>query len=269
MHFDESLKDFILTADVYKNQPIEVVNLHSNYIIWIKEKGCTCSVNFKEETFKGNTLLFLNRGEIFECDIDDYQEIVVIHFNPLFFNSATFICKFCFNSLVYVDAAAVSFTEADGKKVERALDTIIQIHDDPSHATLMQLDESLSQILIQGLAVKLRKQYPYVIGFIENVEEVYKEEHVISEYASKLSVDPKTLLQKFRKLEMKNPGGVVKARVLIEAKRLLAYTDMTTRKICYEIGFDDPAYFSRFFKKNTSMTPLEFRGKFAKKNIET
>lgn len=56
-----------------------------------------------------------------------------------------------------------------------------------------------------------------------------------------------------------HPGQV---HVLKEAKRILYYTDLHIREIAYELGFEDHTFFSRFFMKHTSTTPLLFRNKF-------
>ena len=45
------------------------------------------------------------------------------------------------------------------------------------------------------------------------------------------------------------------------AKELLSFTDMSMKEICCEIGYSDPNYFSRSFKKNTGLTPTEYKEK--------
>ncbi len=51
-------------------------------------------------------------------------------------------------------------------------------------------------------------------------------------------------------------------KVLLETKRKLAFTDLSTKEIAYSTGFNDPSYFNRFFKNLTSVTPMEFRENF-------
>jgi AraC-like DNA-binding protein len=51
-------------------------------------------------------------------------------------------------------------------------------------------------------------------------------------------------------------------KLLLEAKRKIVFTDLSTKQVAYETGFNDPDYFNRFFKKQTSFTPLEFRKKY-------
>jgi AraC family transcriptional activator of pobA len=52
---------------------------------------------------------------------------------------------------------------------------------------------------------------------------------------------------------------LVHARILLEAKRQLRYTDVSVSEIGYALGFDDPAYFTRFFSQRTGTSPRAFR----------
>jgi AraC family 4-hydroxyphenylacetate 3-monooxygenase operon regulatory protein len=47
--------------------------------------------------------------------------------------------------------------------------------------------------------------------------------------------------------------------MVLEIKRMLAFTKMSVNDICYQTGFSDPAYFSRFFKKHSGKTALVYR----------
>jgi AraC family transcriptional regulator, transcriptional activator of pobA len=91
------------------------------------------------------------------------------------------------------------------------------------------------------------------------VEANYRSEHSVSFYAQQLCKSPKTLSNLFAIYNNKTPSQVIQERILIEAKRLLSYTEKSVKQITYELGFEDPAYFSNFFKKTTSLSPLEFR----------
>lgn len=91
------------------------------------------------------------------------------------------------------------------------------------------------------------------------VEAHYRKEHSVSFYAAQLHKSPKTLSNLFAAYNQKSPSQVIQERVLVEAKRLLAYTTRSVKEIAYELGFEDAAYFSNFFKKHTLYSPLDFR----------
>ena len=91
------------------------------------------------------------------------------------------------------------------------------------------------------------------------VEQHFKEKHTVSEYAEMLHKSPKTLSNLFRKLGSKSPLQFIKDRKLLEARRLLIYTDKTVSEIGYELGFADAPSFTRFFKKEAGVTPLTYQ----------
>ncbi|MBD3583564.1 helix-turn-helix domain-containing protein [Flavobacterium selenitireducens] len=98
--------------------------------------------------------------------------------------------------------------------------------------------------------------------FTRLVEQHYKHKHNVSDYAELLFVAPKTIAHKFKKLRLPQPNDVIKNRIVLEAKRLLVHTNLSTKEIGYKLGYDDPAYFSRLFVQKTGQTTSGFRSKF-------
>jgi AraC family transcriptional regulator, transcriptional activator of pobA len=61
------------------------------------------------------------------------------------------------------------------------------------------------------------------------------------------------------------PGELIRARLLLEAKRLLLHSELTIAEIGYELGFEDPSYFSRFVRREIETSPVEFRNRIREK----
>ena len=76
-----------------------------------------------------------------------------------------------------------------------------------------------------------------------------------------LSKSPKTLSNLFAIYNQQSPQQIILSRLALEAKRLLNFTDKQNQEIAYELGFNDPAHFSRFFKKMTQLSPSQYREK--------
>lgn len=93
------------------------------------------------------------------------------------------------------------------------------------------------------------------------VEEHFKTMKSVSEYAKLLYKSPKTISNVFSKNSDLTPLEVIHERVIIEAKRMLLYTDKTTKEIGYELGYSDPAQFSKLFKKQTGRSATEFKNR--------
>lgn len=95
------------------------------------------------------------------------------------------------------------------------------------------------------------------------VETHFKMEHSVSFYADKLFKSPKTLSNTFAKLNT-SPLQIIHERIILEAKRLLIYTDKTAKEIAYEVGFEDASHLSRLFKKYTALSPSDFKKQLQK-----
>jgi len=91
------------------------------------------------------------------------------------------------------------------------------------------------------------------------VEKHFRELHNVKDYAALLFKSPKTLSNLFPKYSDKSPLMVINDRILLEAKRLLVYSDKTTADIAIELGYKDPGHFSKFFKKHIGLTPTLVR----------
>ncbi|UJH69225.1 helix-turn-helix domain-containing protein [Allomuricauda sp. SCSIO 65647] len=87
----------------------------------------------------------------------------------------------------------------------------------------------------------------------------YKTKRKVGEYADMLYKSPKTLSNLFAIYNQKTPQQIILERLALEAKRLIHFTDKQNQEIAYELGFNDPAHFSRFFRKMTQTTPSEYR----------
>lgn len=79
------------------------------------------------------------------------------------------------------------------------------------------------------------------------------------EYAALLHVTPNYLNSFCKRSSGTSAGDLIRQRVLLEAKRLLAHTQLPVAQVAYQLNFNDNSYFGRFFKKYAGMTPEAFR----------
>lgn len=93
------------------------------------------------------------------------------------------------------------------------------------------------------------------------LEVKYKSEHLASYYAEKLNVDSKKLNAICRKTTGRTLFKLIQERLITESKIELQTSTGSIKEISYELGFNDPAFFGRFFKRHTGITPAEFRKK--------
>lgn len=95
--------------------------------------------------------------------------------------------------------------------------------------------------------------------FRSMVEDHYVEHWPVSRYAQALATSESRLDRICRMLAGHSAFEVVQNRVLLEARRRLVHVGAPVTALAYELGFEDPAYFCRFFKRHTGATPTQWR----------
>lgn len=98
--------------------------------------------------------------------------------------------------------------------------------------------------------------------FIKLTKQHFKTWKQPAQYASALSISVAHLNDTVKSLTGSPVSTHIQEASIMEAKRLLYFTDKNVKEIAYEVGYDEPVYFGKLFKKVTNLTPLEFRKKF-------
>lgn len=91
------------------------------------------------------------------------------------------------------------------------------------------------------------------------VEENFKKVKKVSDYASLMNKSPKTISNIFSKHSLYSPLQIIHQRIIIEAESLINYSNLSAKEIGIELGFEDAAQFSKFFKKSTGYSISEFK----------
>lgn len=107
------------------------------------------------------------------------------------------------------------------------------------------------------------EQTNFLKRFEALVEDHFLEHWGVADYARVLSISPTHLGRIVRAATGEAPSQRINARVLREARRKLAYTNLRVSSIAYELGFADPAHFSRVFTRAAGVSPRTFRNQVA------
>lgn len=95
--------------------------------------------------------------------------------------------------------------------------------------------------------------------FKQLVSEHFLAKQSVQDYAGRMGISASHLRDTIKAVTGHTPGHIIRGKLILEAKRLLAHSNLTVAEIGYELNFDDSSYFGRFFKRETGMSPAAFR----------
>lgn len=130
------------------------------------------------------------------------------------------------------------------------------------------------QSLINTMILALRQSSPTVAPsgdpdrqLVEKYRQLigqhFPQKRTVKAYADLLNTYPKKLNRVCQQVLKRGALEVIQETAVQEAKRLLAFTQMSISEIAFELQFNDPSYFVKFFKTHTNLTPGEFRQKMS------
>lgn len=114
-------------------------------------------------------------------------------------------------------------------------------------------EQSKQEPLKEGRTAELTRKFKVLLHM------KYRSVKSPSAYAADLNVSPAYLNEAVRKTTGMPVSHWIKQRVILEARRMLYYTETTVKEIAFELGYEDHAYFTRLFSKATGVSPLTFR----------
>lgn len=117
-------------------------------------------------------------------------------------------------------------------------------------AVLYKTDENL---LTKG------KGHVVVKRFFQLLEDNFQKNLTVNEYAGLLAITPNHLTQTVNQLTGKTSSQIIKSKQVLEIKRLLVHTNLTVTEIANRLNFPDQSYFTKFFKRETGISPLQYR----------
>ena len=115
------------------------------------------------------------------------------------------------------------------------------------------------QLAQNSLADAKFNESALVQRFKELIEVNFKAHWTVSQYAKALSISPTHLSRLTRAANGRSALRMIEARLMREARRNLAYTNLSISSVAYTLGFTDPAYFSRVFTRDAGISPKTFR----------
>jgi len=109
----------------------------------------------------------------------------------------------------------------------------------------------------------------FYFSFIDKLESQYSQYHSVQHYAEELGISVNKLEKYCRQCSGKKPSEIICNRIMLEAKRLLLFTQLRSKEISHNLGFIEQCHFVNYFKKNANVSPTKFRKEYGTKVFST
>ncbi|MCC6726443.1 MAG: AraC family transcriptional regulator [Saprospiraceae bacterium] len=240
-------------------------------VIWFQKGNPVCVVDFKRIEVKPNSLLFINKNQVhFYEDFNDCDGWVLL-FTDTFFSKSVLETRFLSETVLFNDLLNVPYFELNvGDNTLPDLFVAIQnelkTDNDPSKYLILQ--NLLFVFLLQAerayrkhgmFEIKKGVDLEIAIMFRDLVDKHFAQQRGVHFYASQLNATEKVLQRSTAHVFGKSPKEYINERLVLEAKRLLLHSQSNTKEIAFDLGFDEPTNFIKYFRKYTGKTPIEFR----------
>ena len=241
-----------------KGMETDTMHVHGFYeIIWFQSGSGSHYVDFNRYPISAGSIFFISPGQIHSFDTSHDQQGYVLK-----------VCTELFDDFANLSCAKVQ--EKDSAALEmlvRAMEAELKNEDSLAHKEALQALVKLFVIMVrrsyEGLSPSTinpqKPSYKAFQNFRKLIEENYCRLHAVKDYASLLGVSSKTLTLYAGEFSNYTPLELINNRIILEAKRLLRYSILSVKEIAFRLGFDDPSYFGKFFKRIVKQSPADYR----------
>lgn len=238
---------------------------------WLSKGSAIFTRDFKQYSLQGDTLVFIAPGQVhgWHATWQSHLKLIVLGFKPMLL-TAHGGNPHILAELPYFDYAAmpsIKIPQPQQGLFEQLFSAILARYSEinPEHTGILS---SYVNVILTEANYLYAQQNTSQIDTASNsltqafqvaVNTYFTERKRVHDYAEMLGVSVNHLVETIRVKTGKTPGKWQEERVLLEAKRLLAYTDQTVAEIARYLSFKSASQFGKWFKKMQAETPGDFR----------
>ncbi|MGX9885119.1 helix-turn-helix domain-containing protein [Streptomyces sp. NPDC002276] len=252
----------------HADAPLHRVHRIDFHVVMLFDEGpVRHMIDFAEYEANAGDVLWIRPGQVHRFSrMDEYRGTVLTMqpgFLPRATVEATGLYRYDLPPLLHPDDPRLAALRSSLGQLQREYEDSTTL---PLSLHTSVLRHSLTAFLLRlahlaassAEAARQRADTTFML-FREAVEKGFATNHSVSAYADALGYSRRTLVRAVRAATGETPKGFIDKRVVLEAKRLLAHTDLPIGRVGAAVGFPDAANFSKFFHQHTDVTPAGFR----------
>lgn len=261
-------------AEIFKHKKAMMVKSHRAqfyHILFLEKAKGVHYVDFKPIPLEDHIILFIAANSVNKFDPDGLYQGSAILFTDNFFCKNKEDARALYASPLFADFYQFTFLRLHPKLSELTiLRNAIQsefvrgvdgfqsaILHNLLHVFLLHSERVLQQQGVEKLESSW--QLEQVLQFKSLLDAEYMHVKAVKYYASRLNLSEKQLTKVTKKLLDKTPKQLIDERIVLEAKRILAHSQLSVKEIAYALGYEEPSNFVKYFKRHCKITPVAFR----------
>lgn len=242
---------------------------HAHYeLMWLAHGASVFFSDFVEHPLSAGSMIFIRPGQLhtWRGELTDL-DVIVISFKPELLSPTEI------HSLPYFAPTALPYLTADDSARSLLANLFTTTHQ--HYETFGEGNRELLAAYVRVLLTEAKRLYKVdspgadtsaamqlTKAFHLAVEQHYLTDRTTQPYAQLLGVTPNHLTRVIRRTSGMTPGEILRDRLTLEAKRLLAHADFTVGETAQRLGFLSAAHFSNWFKREAGVSPDQFRKDF-------
>lgn len=241
---------------------------HDFYLTVLFTKGNgTHEIDFTSYEIKPGSVFMMSPGQMHNWKFSKGTDGYVFFHTKDFYNSA--FTKASINNYPFFQSLQhppiINLEKTHTKKLKPLFKELVQEHEHLAHLKFEKIHALINLIYVElsrhyfpSIQVS-NESYLVKIRTLESfIDYYYKTKKYPKEYASLMNLSEKHLNRMSKECLNKTTTELIAGRIVLEAKRLLIHSKQTVSEIANELGYEDNSYFSRFFKKHSGQTPVQF-----------
>ncbi len=244
-------------------------------VLWIKDGTGYHSIDNVKIEIQPESFYLINKGMIYHLMEGSKINGKVIQYSNEFIPPVNDYFSDNFYSSLYGYIADVGYFQLAKHEIKQYTDLLDQLQfeytrkmnsfgrrDIIQHillALLFRLERKSREIVSIKMGNTEKKEKYVYYQFLLLVEQNFHTHHNVEFYALAMGIRRRKLSETVKLFTKKSAKLVIKERIILESKRLLAVSNGNLKDIAFQVGFETATYFSRVFKHHTSKTPLEYQ----------
>jgi AraC-like DNA-binding protein/mannose-6-phosphate isomerase-like protein (cupin superfamily) len=239
---------------------------HGYYeIFFFETAGGTHTIDFEEVEIKQRSIHAVSPGQVHILNRKQEGKGTFIVFSTDAFEKNPSAIKNLLEYPFLNNNSALKSLEVDEDNFNEIMSLVTNLKKHPANKEKARKWLELILIYIKDA---FEEQYAHQEGFVKSedfkkfkllLESNFHQEHLSSWYAEKLNLTQNRLNDLIKQYTGVTVSQNINNRIILEAKRLIKHSTVSFKEISYDLGFNDPAYFTRFMKNNTGKSPKELR----------